>query len=535
MKQNVDIIVVESDLTQVEEIKRFLKPGSESFQFALKQISSIDEIYKVQNDTTIGAILVNAELVKGSSDFDKFNTIMKQQQIPVVLFSNAMDAEVKQKAVQLNASDFVLNNKLNLFHLPKTLESALKLSQQKQTPISASANYNLFDNIQQPVIVFEGEKPIYYNSKALHLLNEESLTQLKQFLGLSLKSFELTLKGHEYTVQKTDKDGKVILFINPTSETGMDMLVGMSKIVDHAPFLIFKNDHLIFFNEKANHTLLDVELYSSFDQLFSLNTDATNPLIIHRSSKVSFGFNIESMTIAGKDYQLLMLHDAKTEKRADNFPMGKFINAFSHDLKEPVRTSLSYIQLLERKVNKEGAEYVSIIATEMKRMDNLLQNMKMAMSSDDEPLKLSTVNVRSVLESVFKQLKKEIDAADAMIDLSTMPDVQADERKLSVVFTHLIENAVKFRKKDKRCFIEILVEVKPTETIFCVKDNGIGIDQKYHQEIFQPFYRLISFDENPANGLGLYICKSIIEQHRGKIWVESREGFGTSAFFTIPR
>jgi hypothetical protein len=74
VKQNVDIIVVESDLTQVEEIKRFLKPGSESFQFALKQISSIDEIYKVQNDTTIGAILVNAELVKGSSDFDKFNT-----------------------------------------------------------------------------------------------------------------------------------------------------------------------------------------------------------------------------------------------------------------------------------------------------------------------------------------------------------------------------------------------------------------------------------------------------------------------------
>jgi chemotaxis family two-component system sensor kinase Cph1 len=230
-----------------------------------------------------------------------------------------------------------------------------------------------------------------------------------------------------------------------------------------------------------------------------------------------------------------MLHDAKTEKRADNFPMGKFINAFSHDLKEPVRTSLSYIQLLERKVNKEGAEYVSIIATEMKRMDNLLQNMKMAMSSDDEPLKLSTVNVRSVLESVFKQLKKEIDAADAMIDLSTMPEVQADERKLSVVFTHLIENAVKFRKKDKRCFIEILLETKPTETIFCVKDNGIGIDQKYHQEIFQPFYRLISFDENPANGLGLYICKSIIEQHKGKIWVESREGFGTSAFFTIPR
>ena len=99
----------------------------------------------------------------------------------------------------------------------------------------------------------------------------------------------------------------------------------------------------------------------------------------------------------------------------------------------------------------------------------------------------------------------------------------------------MIENAVKFRKKDKRCFIEILVETKSNETIFCVKDNGIGIDQKYHQEIFQPFYRLISFDENPANGLGLYICKSIIEQHRGKIWVESREGFGTSAFFTIPR
>jgi light-regulated signal transduction histidine kinase (bacteriophytochrome) len=140
----------------------------------------------------------------------------------------------------------------------------------------------------------------------------------------------------------------------------------------------------------------------------------------------------------------------------------------------------------------------------------------------------------SLIQDTLKQLKPVIDISDAMVNVSEMPALKVDVEDIKRVLFHLIDNALKFRKADKRPYIEILSAKSDHYWQFCIKDNGIGIDAKYHEVIFEPFRKLNRVDEYLGAGNGLCISRHIIETHHGRIWVESYEGFGSSFFFTLP-
>jgi signal transduction histidine kinase len=142
--------------------------------------------------------------------------------------------------------------------------------------------------------------------------------------------------------------------------------------------------------------------------------------------------------------------------------------------------------------------------------------------------------MKTIAEAVLKDLKKKIDSTDSMVNISGLPEVHADADSMKLLLTHLVDNALKFQQKDKRPYVEILA-IKENQNIqFCVKDNGIGVDPRYHETIFEPFKRLNRADEFPGTGIGLSICKKIIAAHGGKIWIESKEGLGSNFFFTLP-
>jgi signal transduction histidine kinase len=211
----------------------------------------------------------------------------------------------------------------------------------------------------------------------------------------------------------------------------------------------------------------------------------------------------------------------------------------SHDLREPIRTSTGFLQLLTEGLKKEGGNkkllsYAETISDEIARADRMLADMKLLMNLRDRVVRVEKVNMMNQIQEVLKQLKPVIDASDAMVNVSEMPTIRSDSDDIKKLLYHLIDNALKFQKKDKRPYVEILARKEGSDWQFCIKDNGIGIDPKYHEAIFEPFRKLNRVDEYTGAGNGLCICKNIVETHHGKIWVESHEGFGSSFFFKLP-
>jgi light-regulated signal transduction histidine kinase (bacteriophytochrome) len=209
----------------------------------------------------------------------------------------------------------------------------------------------------------------------------------------------------------------------------------------------------------------------------------------------------------------------------------------SHDLTEPLRMVVSYLELLtmraEKKLGEEEREFIGYAADGARRMQNLIQDLLAYARVDTRGRPLEPTDCERVLESVLANLKLAIAESNTVVEHEPLPTVPADVVQLTQVFQNLIGNAIKFHGKE---FPKIQVGARrqDDEWIFHVKDNGIGIDPKNFERIFVLFQRLHTRQEYPGTGMGLAICKKIIERHGGRIWVESKPGEGTTFFFTIP-
>jgi light-regulated signal transduction histidine kinase (bacteriophytochrome) len=167
----------------------------------------------------------------------------------------------------------------------------------------------------------------------------------------------------------------------------------------------------------------------------------------------------------------------------------------------------------------------------MERLINGLLEYSRVKFKDSEP---EPVNCAELVEQVLRDLKAIIDAQKAEITCDPLPTITGNERLLLRVFQNLIDNALKYCQNEPP-IVHISFEERKTEWLFSIKDNGIGIDPRHGEKIFVIFQRLHNRNEYSGDGLGLAICKKIIESHKGKIWVESQKGQGSIFFFTIPR
>ena len=220
-----------------------------------------------------------------------------------------------------------------------------------------------------------------------------------------------------------------------------------------------------------------------------------------------------------------------------NTELQQFAYVASHDLMEPLRTVVSYLELLtsraKGKLGDEEREFIGYAVEGARRMQTLIQDLLAYARVDTRGRPLEPTDCERVLESVLTSLKVAIEESHTVIEHDRLPIVQGDVVQLTQVFQNLIGNAIKFRgKAEPRIFVGAKRE--KDEWIFQVKDNGIGIDPKNFARIFVLFQRLHTRQEYPGTGMGLAICKKIIERHGGRIWVESRPGEGTTFFFTIP-
>jgi signal transduction histidine kinase len=225
------------------------------------------------------------------------------------------------------------------------------------------------------------------------------------------------------------------------------------------------------------------------------------------------------------------------ELARSNADLEQFAYVASHDLQEPLRMVTAYTQLLaERyrgKLDDNADKFIGYASEGAQRMQVLIQDLLAFSRVNRNGYKSSSVDCAAVMPEVLQTLDTAIQESGAVVNHQDLPTVWADRTQVAQIFQNLIGNAIKFRGTEPPV-VTVQVEKSGEQWQFSVRDNGIGIAPEYAESIFVVFQRLHARTEYAGNGIGLAICKKIIEHNGGKIWVESQPGSGSTFKFTVP-
>ncbi len=221
-----------------------------------------------------------------------------------------------------------------------------------------------------------------------------------------------------------------------------------------------------------------------------------------------------------------------------NRDLEQFAYSVSHDLQSPLRTIASYCDLLQRRyssdLNAEAVEFLNSTVDATRRMRNLLNDLLAFSRVTTAAQQFEPIDSAAALQDAMANVRTAIDASGAQIEVGDMPSVLADSSQLMQVFQNLIDNAIHYRS-DAPPRIKVEATELPDAWQFSVSDNGVGFDPKFKERIFVMFQRLYAEHELPGSGIGLAICKRILERHGGKIWADSQPGQGSCFYFTIAK
>jgi PAS domain S-box-containing protein len=231
------------------------------------------------------------------------------------------------------------------------------------------------------------------------------------------------------------------------------------------------------------------------------------------------------------------LEETNIKLLQSNRDLEQFAYVASHDLKEPLRMISTYIQLIMMKLGEPAAEvkeYAGFVKEGVTRMRSLIDDILEYSQLERTGFRWVDVDVKTLVQEVIRNLENDIIQKNAIIELGNLPVVKSSHSLLGHLIQNLVSNALKFVNPDTAPMIRISVEKEGSEWVFSVADNGIGINPEYADKVFEIFKRLNSRENYSGTGIGLALCKRIIELHNGKIWFEPNPSGGTIFRFTTP-
>lgn len=261
--------------------------------------------------------------------------------------------------------------------------------------------------------------------------------------------------------------------------------------------------------------------------------DITDRRILEEKLQV---FNQElSRQVEEKTATLMRLNE---QLERTNHDLEQFAYVASHDLQEPLRTIRSFLQLIEKKygsqLDEEGRKYISYAVDGAGRMKQLVSDLLNFSRLGTRGLRYELVDMEKLVYQVLDGLERRINETGAIVNVGKLPVVKCDKSQMQQVFQNLVSNALKYHRLGILPEVELGCREEGGIHEFFVRDNGIGIQSSDHQSIFQLFHRLHSEKEYPGSGMGLAICKKVVELHGGHMRVESNPGEGTTFYFTLP-
>lgn len=232
------------------------------------------------------------------------------------------------------------------------------------------------------------------------------------------------------------------------------------------------------------------------------------------------------------------LQQLNEELTKANVELEQFAYTASHDLSSPLQIIICYAEIIRRQyqnvLDEEADSYISQISEAGARMRQLIEDLLSYSRAGAQMISYQLTDCHAVVEQAMANLSSEIVAHSAAITYSQLPTLQVNNTQMVQLFQNLLSNAIKFRRPDETPQIKIAAILKDKTWLFSVTDNGIGIENTNFERVFNVFERLNTPQEYPGTGIGAAICKKIVENHGGHIWLDSTLGVGTTFYFTLP-
>jgi PAS domain S-box-containing protein len=263
---------------------------------------------------------------------------------------------------------------------------------------------------------------------------------------------------------------------------------------------------------------------------------AARDVTVQKQAEAELKRHKENLELLVKE-RTFELEESSRELSRSNENLEQFAYVASHDLQEPLRIMASYSQLLERRykgrLDGDADEFIDFIVDAAARMQKLITDLLAYSRAGHGSMNKVEVDCNEIMRRLVAGMAHTIESADGNVTFDRLPSIMTHESGLMQLFQNLLGNALKFRGEQPPC-IHVSARQAGGEWVFSVRDNGIGIEPQYSQRIFMIFQRLHARSKYPGTGIGLSICKKIVESLGGRIWVESEPGQGSTFYFTVP-
>ena len=551
--------LIQEDSTHVEELEKELKNTRENLQATIEEVETSNEELQATNEELMAS---NEEMQSTNEELQSVNeelyTVNSEYQDKLEEVSK-LNAEFENLIQSTQIGTIFLDRDMCIQRFTPAIQSQFKL-QKSDMGRPLSDFIGNFEVKEENALIEEAKKVLLTASKSeIEVKNHEGKWFLRRITpyyletnyitGIVITYIEVTqlkeasekLKKFGTTVERVNEG---ILWIDLTGKIEYANEAAGSLLSSSGEKLIGKYpwEFGLFQDENACKILLDhLKVYSS--RLIEIE------LVKSERESVQLETLYTYLDTKEGKYIVAILRDVSERKKFDrerrrkedlervNKELEQFTYIASHDLQEPLRTISNHSNLLLDEyldvLDEDGKKSLTYLHGATTRMSSLVRGLLdySRVGKDDE---IRLVDMNRLLDQIQVDLGQAIKEKRTKIKVAMLPVVEGMENGLRSLFLNLMTNAMKFKHPKRHPSIQISYEENPSQYIFCVQDNGVGISPKHRDKIFRIFQRLHN-DDIQGYGIGLAQCKRIVETHGGKIWVESQTGKGSKFYFTLPK